>query len=90
MIDVAIPADREAAQKKVEKLKYRSLCIEIQRMCNMKCMIIPRITGATGLVTKGLKKILESMPEKHAIDSLQKTAMLGTSHTIQKVLQSET
>jgi hypothetical protein len=27
---------------------------------------------------------------KHSVDSLQKTATLGTSHIIQKVLQSET
>jgi hypothetical protein len=32
-IDVAIPADRNVVQKEAEKeLKYKSLCIEIQRM----------------------------------------------------------
>jgi len=31
LMDVAIPADRNAVQKEVEKkLKYKSLCIEIQ------------------------------------------------------------
>ena len=35
-------------------------------------------------------KSLEAIPGKHAVDSLQKTAILGTSHIIQKVLQSET
>ena len=33
LIDVAVPADRNFAQKEEEKkLKYESLCIEIQRM----------------------------------------------------------
>ena len=33
LIDVAIPADRNVAQKEAEKkLKYKSLCIEMQRM----------------------------------------------------------
>jgi len=32
---------------------------------------------------------LETIPGKHAIDSLQKTAILGTSHIIRKVLQCE-
>ena len=33
LIDVAIPADRNVVQKEGEKkLKYKSLCIEIQRM----------------------------------------------------------
>jgi hypothetical protein len=53
-------------------------------------MIIPVIIGVTGIITKGLKKNLEAIPGKHSIDSLHKTAILGTSHIIQKVLQSET
>ena len=36
-----------------------------------------------------LKKNLEAVPGKHSIDSLQKTAILGTSHIIRKVLQCE-
>jgi hypothetical protein len=47
-------------------------------MCNVKCVIIPVVNGANGLVTKGLKKNLEAIPVKHSIDSLQKTAVLGT------------
>jgi hypothetical protein len=52
-------------------------------------MIIPGITGATGTVTESVKKNLEAVPEKYLIDSLQKTAILGTSHIIRKVLQCE-
>jgi hypothetical protein len=32
------------------------------------------------MATKGLKKVLKAIPGKHSIDSLQKTAILGTSH----------
>ena len=89
-IDVAIPADRNAVQKEAEKkLKYKSLCIEIQRMWNLKCMIILIIIGATGIVRRSLRKNLETVPGKHSIDSLRKTAILGTSHIIRKVLQCE-
>jgi hypothetical protein len=72
-----------------KKLKYKSLCIEIQQMCNLKCMIIPVIIGATGIVTRSLGKHLETVPGTHSIDSLQKTAVLGTAHIIRKVLQRE-
>jgi hypothetical protein len=58
LIDVAIPSDRNAIQKESEqKLKYKNLSIEIQRMWNMECFAIPVIIGTTGIVTKGLKKI---------------------------------
>jgi len=90
LVDVAIPADKNVVQKEEEKkLKYKSLCIEIQRMWNLNCTIIPVITGATGIVTRNLKKNLETVPVKHSIDSLQKTAIFGTSHIIRKVLQCE-
>ena len=52
-------------------------------------MIIPVITGATRTVTKGINKNLKATPGKHSVDSLQKTAVLETSHIIRKVLQSE-
>jgi hypothetical protein len=70
LVDVAIPADRNVTQKEAEKkLKYKSLCIEIKRMWNMKCMIMLVIIGANGIVTKGLKENLEAIPVKHSIDS---------------------
>jgi hypothetical protein len=89
LIDVAVPSDWNVIRKDSEKkLKYKNLSIEIQRMWNMKCN--PVIIGATGIVTKGLKRHLETIPGKHPIDCLQKTAVLGTSNIIRKVLQSET
>jgi hypothetical protein len=72
------------------KLKYKNLSIELQRMWNMKCFFIPVITGATGIVSKNLQKYLVTIPGQHSIDSLQKTAILGTSHIVRKVLQAET
>jgi len=68
--DVALPADRNVMQKEAErKIKYKSLCTEVQQMWNMACMIIPVITGATRIVTEGLKKNLEAIPRQHSTDS---------------------
>jgi hypothetical protein len=91
LIDVAIPSDKNVIQKEAEKkLKYKNLSIEIRRMWNMKCFVIQVITGATGIVSKSLQKYLETVSGQHSVDSLQKTAILGTSHIIRKVLQAET
>ena len=69
---MAIATDRNVVQNEAENnLKYKSLCIEIQRMWNLKCAIIPVIIGATGIVTRSLRKNLEAVPGKHLIDSLQ-------------------
>jgi hypothetical protein len=58
-------------------------------MWNMRCLIIPVRIGATGIVTKALRKNLEAIPGNLSTDSLEKTAILGTSHIIQKALQCE-
>jgi hypothetical protein len=72
-----------------EKLKYRSLYIEIQRVCNPKCEVIPEVTGATRILTKRLRKDMDGIPGKRSIDSLQMAAILETSHIMRKVLQCE-
>jgi hypothetical protein len=59
-------------------------------MWNLKCTIIPVINGATGIVTRSLRKNLEALPGKYSIDLLQKPDIFGTSHTIRRVLQCET
>jgi hypothetical protein len=60
-------------KKEVEKiLKYNDLITDIQRMWNIK--------------TKSFRKYLSSIPGKHDIKELQKTATLGTAHILQKVL----
>ena len=57
LIDVAMPADRNVVQKEAEKkLKYNSLCMEIQRMRDLKCRIIPVVIGATRIVTRFKEK----------------------------------
>jgi hypothetical protein len=83
LIDVTVPSDRNVTHKEAgKKLKYKYLCIEIQRMWNMKCSVIPVVIGATGTVTRGLRKYLEEIPGKHSIDSLQKNSHSGNiAHT---------
>jgi hypothetical protein len=67
-----VQSDRNVTYNEEEKkFKYKNLCIEIQRMWNMKCFVIPVVTGVTGTVTRGLRKYLEEIPGKHSTDSLQ-------------------
>jgi hypothetical protein len=87
LIDVAIPGDRNVIKKEAEKiLKYKDLTIEIQCMWNVKTNVIPLITGATGTVSKSFRKYLSNVPGIHEVKDLQKTAILGTTHILRKVL----
>jgi hypothetical protein len=38
------------------------IIIEMQRMWNLECTIIPVIIGAPGIVTRSLRKNLEAVP----------------------------
>ena len=53
----------------------------------MECenKVIPVITGATGTISKSFIKYLSNIPGKHEIKELQKTAILGTAHTLRKI-----
>jgi hypothetical protein len=48
-------------------------------MWHLKCKIIPLIIGATGIITTGFRKKLEAIPGKHSTDSLEQSAVFGTS-----------
>jgi hypothetical protein len=55
-------------------------------MWNVKTRVIPVISGVTGTISKSLKKYMSSIPGNHEDRELQKTAILGTAHTLRKVL----
>jgi hypothetical protein len=87
LIHVAISGDRHVIKKEAEKfLKYKDLTTEIQGMWNIKTKAIPVIRGATGTISKSFTKYVSNIPGNHGVKELQKTAILGTSHILRKVL----
>jgi hypothetical protein len=87
LIDVAISGDRNVIKKEAKKiLKYKDLTIEIQRMWKVKTRVTPVLIGATGTISKSFRKYISYKPGNHEVKELQKTAILGTAHTLRKVL----
>jgi hypothetical protein len=87
LINIAISGDRNVIKKEAKKiLKYKDLTIEMQRMWNIKTNVIPVIIGATGTVSKSFRKYLSNILGIHEVKELQKTAIFGTAHILQKVL----
>ena len=70
----------------VKVLKYKDLIIDIQHMWNVKAEVIHILTVITGTISKSLQQYLNNIPGKYKIKKLQKTAILGTAHILQKVL----
>jgi hypothetical protein len=82
LIDVAIPGDMNVIQKEAEKIsKCKGFTTEIQRMWNVKTRVIPVIIGATGTVSKSFRKYVSTVPANHKVKEVQKTAILGCTHT---------
>ena len=48
--------------------------------------MIPVIIGATGTISKSLRKYISNIPGHHEVKELQKTAILGTAHILRKML----
>jgi len=73
LIDAAIHGDRNVIKKEAEKiLKYKDLLIEIQRMWIVIAKVIPVIIGATGTISKSLRKYLSDIPRKLEIKEQKK------------------
>jgi len=51
-----------------------------------KTKVILVIIGATGTISKSFRKYVSNIPGNHEVKELQKTAILGTAHILQKVL----
>jgi len=86
LIDVTISGDKNMTKKEAEKnLKYKGI-IEIQRVWNVEAKVISVITGATGTISKSLRQYLSNIPGENEIKELQKTAILGTEHTLRIAL----
>ena len=55
-------------------------------MWNVKEKMIPEIKGATEPISESLTQYLSNIPGMHEIKKPQKTAILGTTHTLREVL----
>jgi hypothetical protein len=55
-------------------------------MWNVKARVIQVVIGATETISKSFTKYESNIPGNHDVKELQKTAILGTTHILRKVL----
>ena len=87
LVEVSIPADINLQEKTREKLdKYCELRVEVEQLCGMKTTIVPIVIGTTGVVLKDFKGHIEKLECEISLNTLQRTAILGTASILNRVL----
>jgi hypothetical protein len=88
IIDIAVPRDENIKEKEQEKIdKYYALSVELERLWEVKTKVIPVVVGALGTVTDRLSAWLGEIPGKINEVDLQKSALLGTTKLLRRILR---
>ena len=87
LIDMTVPSDRNIALKEIEKKsKYKDLEVEIQRIWQMKTIVLPVVIGALGTAKKGMVENIEKVAKGASVTEIQKICMLESARILRKVL----
>ena len=85
IIDISCPCDTDVHSKEVEKIsKYCSLRVELAKMWNTECVVIPVIVGGCGTVSKEFTNYLGMIPAELQPEMCLKIALLGS----EKIMRS--
>ena len=86
-IKFAIPVDQNIVMKEWEKIdKYQDLRIELQKIWNVKVVVIPIVTGALGTISERIYQYIKQIDISVDIISIQKAANVRTPYILRRVL----
>ena len=87
-MDIVVPGDCNVVQREVKKReKYQDLARIIGNLCKTRTKVVPVVVGALGSVSKQLKSHLQQIGIPDRKRTFQKSALLGSSHILSKVLE---
>ena len=83
IIDIAVLADLRVEEKERRKIKR-----ELGRLWKLKMVeVLPIVIGALGSATKEFDGWIEKLGITNNVGVMQKTALLGTTRILKKVLE---
>ena len=89
IVDFAVSGNHRIKLEKSEKKdKYLDLARELKKLLNTKVTIIPFLSGAFGIVTKGFLMGLDDLEVWGCVETIQTTALLKTSRILKRVLET--
>ena len=87
IIDVSCPSDSNVKSKENEKItKYSGLRVELAKMWNSECIVIPVVIGGLGTISYNFANYLKMIPADLSIAMCLKITLLGSEKIMRSVL----
>ena len=87
IIDISCPSDVNIHTKENEKItKYCGLRVELAKMWNCECIVIPVVVGGCGTVSKEFTKYLGMIPAELSTTMCLKITVLGSEKIMRSFL----
>ena len=87
IIDIAVPGNQNIKVKELQKVtKHQDLNLQVQKLWNVKAIVILVVVGALGTVSEELENYEKTIGISIVISYLQKAALLGTAFILRRVL----
>ena len=87
IIDVSCPNDINVSQKEQEKItKYSGLRLELGRMWDCECTVVPIVIGGVGVVSENFEKYKAMIPADITTLMCMKITLLGSEKILRNFL----
>ena len=87
IIDISCPNDINVSDKEQEKItKYSGLRLELGRMWDTECIVVPVVVGSLGAVSENFERYLRMIPAELSPTMCIKTALLGSEKLLRRFL----
>ena len=87
ILDVSCPSDVNVVAKENEKInKYSPLRVELSKMWNSECDVIPVVVGGLGCVSKNFEGYLKRIPAELSKELCIEITLLGSEKLMRSFL----
>ena len=87
IIDISCPSDINVKAKEHEKIsKYSGLWVELGKMWNSQCVVVPIVVGGLGAVLHNFTKYLEMVPAQLCATTCTKITLLEVIPVKKKII----
>ena len=87
IIDISCPNNINVSEKEQEKItKYSGLRLELGRMWDTECLVVPVVIGSLGIVSENFERYLKMIPAELSPSMCIKTALIGSEKILRRFL----